>query len=195
MGNNTIKEDFEQEQRYLDGTLAAIHRLIDKSEIAREVKYTEATKLGEYLWQEQSGFDPGEYASSYHNIERHAELSNQEIRQLRKLHKALDNAYIGSITLNIDGENETYHIGFTSVVEDFDFYVNDWRSPIASIFYNSSLGPTEFKAPDGFISCNLEQRKQIRVKDDKVLRAVRSTSHLTDEELQESMKMFQKHGV
>ena len=188
MSDNTVEKDFESEQQYLDKTLAAIHRLIDKSEISRDEKYTEATKLGEYLWEEQSGFDPGEYAASYHNIERHAELSNQAIRQLRKLNKALSNAYIGSITLNIDGEEETYHIGFTSVVEDFDFYVNDWRSPIASIFYNSSLGPTKFKVPDGFISCNLEQRKQIHVKDDKVLKIARTTSHITDEELQDVLR-------
>ena len=185
MSDNAVEKDFEDEQKYLDGTLAAIHRLIDKSEVARDKRYTEATKLGEYLWEEQSGFDPGEYAESYHSIERHADLSNQAVKQLRDLYKALDNAYVGSITLDIDGEKETYHIGITSVVEDYDFYVNDWRSPIASIFYNSSLGPTQFEAPAGFISCNLEQRKQIKVKGDKVLKMTRSTSHITDEELQD----------
>ena len=70
-------------------------------------------------------------------------------------------------------------------MQDLDLYVSDWRSPIGAIYYNSRLGETQFKTPAGFISCNLEQRRQIKIKDGKVKRVILSDVHISDDELQE----------
>ena len=185
MSNDVLNEEFSEEQQYLDTTIDVIKKQIAAKEKVCQAGYDRATELGKYHWENLSAMDFIEKASSYETIERHATFTNDELKQLRQLKKALSNPYFGSIVLDIEGEQETYHIGITSIMEDLDFYVTDWRSPIASTFYNSRLGETKFKAPDGFISCNLKQRKQIKTEDGKVKRIIDSNIHLSDDELQE----------
>lgn len=179
------KEDLAQEQKHLDDTIEIIKEQIENKKEKCQMGYKEATELAKYHWEHQNNMDIVDKANSYGSIERNATITNEQARQLRRLYKALDEPFFGKITITIDGEKEEYHIGITSVSKDLDFFVNDWRSPIASIFYNSRLGDTKFKVPNGFVSCNLEQRKQIRVRNGKVTRIVNSDVHISDDELQE----------
>ena len=174
-----------EEQEHLDKTIEIIKKQMDEKSELCDKGYDAAFELGKYHWENKHEMDEVERANSYYEIERNAKATNEQVNQLRKLRRVLQNPFFGRITINIDGEDEQYHIGLTSIMQDLDLYVSDWRSPIGAIYYNSRLGETQFKTPAGFISCNLEQRRQIKIKDGKVKRVISSDLHISDDELQE----------
>ena len=174
-----------KEQEYLDETIKTIKEEISKQEkkCDRNIKFVK--ELSKYHWETKADMDDIEKASSLCDVDRHATLTNDGISNLRKLRKALENPFFGKLTIDFDGDKENCYIGFTSITKNNELVINDWRSPIASLFYNSKLGNTEYKAPIGMISCNLEQRKQIKTENGKIKRIINSDIHLSDDELQE----------
>ncbi len=179
------KNDFEHEQKYLDETLDVIRKQIGDKETTCEQGIDYVHKLSKYHWQYYSEMDEIERANSRYDVNFNAKLTNAELSRLKKLRKAYDNPYFGKIDLDIDGEKEEIYVGLIQIMENFENVVTDWRSPIASLFYNSRLGNTSYKAPMGMISCNLEQRKQIKIKNGKIKRILGSDLYINDDELQE----------
>ena len=179
------KNDFEHEQKYLDETLDIIRKQIGDKETTCEQGIDYVHKLSKYHWQYYSEMDEIERANSRYDVNFNAKLTNAELSRLKKLRKAYDNPYFGKIDLEIDGEKEEIYVGLIQIMENFENVVTDWRSPIASLFYNSRLGNTSYKAPMGMISCNLEQRKQIKIKNGKIKRILGSDLYINDDELQE----------
>lgn len=174
-----------KEQEYLDKTIGIIENDIDRQAAKCDDNIKFIKELSKYHWEAKAEMDDVERSSSLCDVDRHATLTNDGLAKLRRLRKALENPFFGKLTISFDGDKEDCYIGFTSIIKDNELVVNDWRSPIASLFYNSKLGNTEYKAPIGMISCNLEQRKQIKVEDGKIKRIINSDIHLSDDELQE----------
>ncbi len=171
----------------LNKTLEVLREKIKKSEGICEDGLKENYELGKYHWENRAEMDEIERATSRYNIERSAIITNDNLAVLRKLREALKSPYFGKITFLIDDEDQSdnYYIGITSITNGDDVDVIDWRCPIATLFYNSKIGKTYYKAPKGIINCNLEQRKQIKIKDSKLERIIDSDVHIDDEMLQD----------
>lgn len=185
MSELTIREEMEEEQKYLDKVISIIHEIIDEQKASRQIGYDNADKLAIEGWENQIG-DIGDRAKHKEMVDSNADLTNNgPIKTLRRLEKTLKQPYFGGIRLNIDGDIEEHRIGRLSIMRDLDSYVIDWRSPMASLFYNSQLGETKFKTPNGIVECELLKRRQIKIKDDKIKRIINSYIHLSDDELQE----------
>ncbi len=180
-----LDENFKHEQKYLDNALKIIKEQIKDKENDCEKGIDYVQKLSKYHWQYRSEMDEVERATLRYDVNFSAKLTNSELSRLKKLRKAYDNPYFGKLNLEIEGEQEEIYIGLIQIMEDYNNIVTDWRSPIASLFYNSKLGNTEYKAPMGMISCNLEQRKQIKIDNGKIKRILESDLYINDDELQE----------
>jgi len=175
-------------QEYLDNALNIIDEQIKDKEKVCEKRIDEVRELSKYHWENKSEMDEIEKFSSRNMINFKASVTNQDLLSLRKLRLAKENPFFGKIKVNFDDEDdEEYYIGITSIIKDNDLIINDWRSPIANLFYNSKIGKTSYKAPLGIIDCNLLQREQIKIKNRKIDRVVDSNIHLTDDELQETL--------
>ena len=172
-------------QKYLDGTIEVIDKEIKNLEQSCEKGIDDVRELSKYHWENKSEMDTIERMSSRNVINHTASLTNNDLSRLRKLRLARNNPFFGKIKVNFDTEDEDFYIGITSVMDDYDLIINDWRSPIANLFYNSKIGNTSYEAPAGIINCNLLQREQIKIKNGKITRMVDSDVHLTDEELQD----------
>ncbi|WP_286904929.1 HelD family protein [Clostridium sp. UBA1652] len=89
-------------------------------------------------------------------------------RKLRELTILQESPYFGRITFIEEDEQypETMYIGRFGVTSEVELeaVVIDWRAPIASLFYNGTLGKAAYKAPMGEIDTDILGRRQIIVK-------------------------------
>ena len=174
------------EEEYLNKTLDIINDKIEKIKETCEEELKYVRELSKYHWEYQSEMDDYEKMVSESMVNNEAISSNRNRANLRKLLESKKSPYFGKLNVKYDeDDNEDYYIGTTGIAKDNDIYVVDWRSPIAQLFYKSKLGKTSYKAPMGEIDCELTSRKQIKIKDSKLLRVVDTDIHLDDEELQE----------
>ena len=173
-----------KEQKFLDEALEIINKDIKEHEKNCQTGIEDVRKLSKYHWERKSEMDEIEKAVTMNDVNHTATVTNTALSKLRKLRKAAEDPFFGKIKVDFDGEGEDFYIGLTSIMNNNDLIINDWRSPISTLFYNSRLGNTSYKAPVGLISCNLLQREQIKIKCKKIDRIVDTDIHLTDDELQ-----------
>lgn len=183
----------EEEQKYLDESSKIIKSLIDEAGKNCENELDYVQSLTKYNWERKSEMDNVERANFAGEINTQVNVTNLGLQKLRQLRKALERPFFGKIKIKFsEGDTDDFYIGLTSILNDNDVVINDWRSPIASVFYNSKMGDTSFKAPRGVINCNLKERKQIKVQDGKIKRIIESNIHLDDDELQEVLSRGSK---
>ena len=95
------------------------------------------------------------------------EVDSDTLERERKAYdKMLDKPYFAKINLKADDTKteEQYYIGLHSLVDDNKEYrVIDWRSPIASIFYDYEKGPCSIKTNSSILKCNLLNKRQFGI--------------------------------
>lgn len=95
--------------------------------------------------------------------------------------------YFGRIDLREeDSEEDKLYIGRFGVMnkEKFEPIIVDWRAPIASTFYNGTLGETTYMSPDGEVSVNVLLKRQFIIKQEKLKGMFDSAIDVKDEILQ-----------
>ncbi|CAK8054341.1 RNA polymerase recycling motor HelD [Eupransor demetentiae] len=166
------------EQKYLDKTLNAIHESLEdtKAEIIRSNKNIDDAAKG---WD-----DVRLKTSTYSGIvetamsvrqqqqliaERESSKSRAEQRY-QTLLKQEDKPYFARIDFSeIDGEgegSETIYIGLASFSdEENHFLVYDWRTPVASIYYDGGIGEVDYNTPAGPQKANVTLKRQFEIED------------------------------
>lgn len=104
--------------------------------------------------------------------------------------KMLDKPYFSSINIReINAiSDEKYYIGVSSLLDDNkEFRVIDWRSPIASIFYDYEDGWCEIKTNSSILKCELLGKRQYSIADGKLNYYFDSTINIEDEILMSAL--------
>lgn len=162
---------FEEEKRRLDDTLQAMHNEID----AMYEKLDKLRKDGTSL--------------SYEDRKRGAHLQincqfDNIVDTLGVFERALSIPYFGRIDFNKNsnsGGNKIY-IGKSGLAANGQTLVNDWRSPICGLYYDSELGKASYEAPNGVVDGFLTLKRQINIKGGELL-DVQDSSLVTNDDL------------
>lgn len=80
-----------------------------------------------------------------------------------------------------------YYIGRFAFSAGGQLHIVDWRAPIASMFYNSPLGPASYAAPGGHIAGNLTLKRQFKIKNGQMEYAFETSHNIQDEVLQREL--------
>lgn len=119
------------------------------------------------------------------------EVDSQNLEREKKAYeKMLDKPYFAKIDLHADDEkhDEKYYIGLHSLVDDDKNYrVIDWRSPIASIFYDYESGKCEIRTNSSTLKCELLNKRQFGITAGKLDYYIDTTINIEDELLQEAL--------
>lgn len=182
---NIESEQLKQEEEYLKNTLSVIKELIENDNNSIKDRMTEIQEVKKYLWENNAMLDDAEIASGMYNVNCDVSYTNENIKKLMKLKKSLENPYFGRVDFECDGYSEPIYIGINGIEKDFNFYVFDWRTPIASLFYNYGTGPASYEAPDGTISGDVTLKRQYKISNEKIERCFDSDLNIDDEYLQE----------
>lgn len=105
--------------------------------------------------------DPDRYGASYR-------IACDRIKRFKS---AKDNPYFARIDFQEDGkDNKSLYIGKYGVYDNsVGSIVVDWRSPIASLYYDSELGDASYVCPEGTISGKLNLKRQFDIENGKFL--------------------------
>ncbi len=116
-----------------------------------------------------------------------AAVENEKLltSQQQRLTDLADSPYFGRIDITEDGESESLYIGTATFMnEDDEFLVYDWRAPIASIYYNGTLGPVAYETPMGPMTVDLTLKRQFKIKAGQIEHLFDTNETVGDELLQ-----------
>ena len=99
-----------------------------------------------------------------------ARLKENE-HELVRLEKARKKPYFGRIDFTDPNTGmESYYIGRVGIAENTDTpVVLDWRAPIASVYYESGLGPCQYTVnAEGTFSIDLNRKRTYEIENDRL---------------------------
>lgn len=179
------KEELIIEKKYLEQTLNTLKEIIDEKNESIDNKKKEVYESKKYIWDNTGVLDDVEIATSINEIDNEVNLTNLNIKKVESLSHSLSSPYFGRIDFEGDDLVTKVYIGINGIRKDLNILVFDWRTPIASLFYNYELGDAEYAAPYGKIKGEITLKRQYKVKDGKLIRCFNSNLNIDDEYLQE----------
>ena len=178
--------DFERknEEKYLDSTIKTIRNKVSSMGSDLIQSNEKATEFKKYMWDNQSDLDPTEMKSLMVSSNQEAYNLQMKAEYFKVLFKIQNNPYFGSIVFHDNlGNKENIYIGITHLENDSDIQlINDWRSPICSLFYDYELGNCSYESPGGIVTGDLLRKRQYNISNAK-LNAIFDTSVNIDDEV------------
>lgn len=167
------------EQKHLEYILDVAHNQLKKAEerrINKEQEILEAKReqrensvhgLGNLY--SKDGFEELVALSQYaQQISLQIDDYEMEAQRISRLEKIIKAPYFARIDFKFQGDDvpEKIYIGRFTLTGDasYDIKVYDWRSPVASLFYQYGMGRAEFLAPSGVIHGDISLKRQYEIK-------------------------------
>ena len=184
---NLSEKEMKQEKAYLDVTLNVIREKISKLGQELYEREDKVQEFQKFIWDSKADMDPTEMKNMILANDTEVMLMQNKGKYLQKLYRIQDSPYFGSMTFKDEDEQNKIYIGITHVEdEENDIYlVNDWRSPICSMFYDYEVGPAKYQAPGGEVEGEILGKRQFNIKDGKIVRVFDNNLNIDDELLQE----------
>lgn len=180
------EKDIKLEKTYLRNTSKEISNQLDVLGKEIHVKEEELTEFKKILWEDKGSIDSVEMQTGLMASELEASFMLMKMEYYKKLLKVQYSPYFGRVDFKENGEEEKpIYIGLTNVQKDLNYLVYDWRSPIASLFYDYGIGPCMYEAPDGEISGYMSLRRQYKIENGELIRVFDNDLNVVDECLQE----------
>lgn len=173
-----MDNDRSAEELYLSNTLQKIEQRIQQLEDKTNIGQKDLTESGYKLWDEIThvirDFDDVAALTLYDaDITRQEDEYRSNLIELRNMLSLYSIPYFGRLDFisDYDDVKEKVYIGAHSFMdrETFEPYVYDWRTPIASMYYDSEIGPASFESPDGTETGNITLMRRYRVRDGKLM--------------------------
>ncbi|WP_127492201.1 RNA polymerase recycling motor HelD [Paenibacillus glycanilyticus] len=192
------QKEWNQEQNRLDEVKVRLKEKIAELEPEVDTLYGQASNIRRHFWEEvtvntssdedfeETFFSINQQAALLSERERTHEKRRQQWKSLKRLQQS---PYFGRIDFKEDGLNEAeqVYIGLSSFLasDGMNFLVYDWRTPIASLYYDYSPGPASYATPGGQIKGNMELKRQYQIKDGELLNFFDASVTIGDSMLQQ----------
>ncbi|SIS65826.1 RNA polymerase recycling motor HelD [Salimicrobium flavidum] len=171
--------DHQIEKDRLDYTKSFINEFLEAAEQKQR-----ASK--ENIHEAFVNLDHLDSSLSYINILVNARFFETSASDLAHLKKVVKKPYFGRIDFQNEesGQEESYYIGKVSLFtkDTHESVIIDWRSPIASLYYDGRLGESSYEAEAGTIDGSLNLKRQYVI-EDGVLEEIRDIDVTTRDEL------------
>ena len=190
-----MKSEFQQEQKRLVNVMETISEQMSKLEQETLQRKNEVVNIRKHFWDEikvnMDTFD--DYLETIIGLRQETQAlsvsqsthkhASKRLATLRRMQK---NPYFGRIDFLEEGmaAQEQIYIGISSLMDKSgeDFLIYDWRTPIASVYYDYMPGPAQYTTPGGIIYGELEKKWQYLIRDG-VLQSMFDTSLTIGDEI------------
>ena len=165
------------EEAYLNTVLEKLRQRIRALEEKTRVGQQNLSDAGFKLWDEIThvirDFDDVAALTLYDaDITRQEDEHRSALIELRNMLSLYQIPYFGRLDFvsDFDGEKEQVYIGAHAFMDrkTFQPYVYDWRTPIASMYYDSEIGPASFQSPGGEESGEITLMRRYRIRGGKL---------------------------
>lgn len=194
MGN---EKDWKLEQDRLDQVTEKLQERIAELEPEVAGLQHQAGEIRKRFWEEVTvnTSTHEDFEETFYSIkQQEALLSERErsyrlrLQQWKNLNRLLPSPYFGRIDFREEGQSfaEQVYIGVSSFIDTdgMSFLVYDWRTPIASMYYDYAPGPAAYETPGGQIAGTMELKRQYRIHDGRLLNVFDTSMTIGDELLQ-----------
>ena len=186
---------FHQEQKRVDSVIETITEQISRLEEEASRRLNEVVHIRKHFWDEVKvnvdTFD--DYLETIIGLRQEAQLlstsqsthkhASKRLSVLRRMKNA---PYFGRIDFSEEGASaeEKLYIGISTLtdISGDQFLIYDWRSPVASVYYDYQPGPAQYETPGGTIKGTLEKKWQYLIRDG-VLQSMFDTSLTIGDEI------------
>lgn len=138
----------------------------------------QAAEIRKRFWEEVT-INTGSYTDfeeAYYTINQQSRvLAERErghkllLQQWKNVNRLLPLPYFGRIDFREKGQGytEQIYIGVSSFTDEqgLNFLIYDWRTPIASLYYDHGSGPANYETPMGQIEGTVELKRQFQIQD------------------------------
>ena len=182
------KEELKKEEKYLEKVVSVIQDKLDKS-LKKEERLKSKTidfknLVGtEYSNKAQSDENKLEFTFLTQDVAERVERTDNYHKRNYVLKRALNSPYFGRVDFKIDDEIINVYVGLKDITDD-KHYVFDWRSPIASLFYNYGVGKAEYEAFEK-VEGEIILKRQYKIEGSKLVRCIETSLNIDDDVLQD----------
>lgn len=142
-----------------------------------------------YMAQYRGEIDPHEMFQNELALKQIDRTGAFAVSIWEKLAKLKDSPYFARIDFKAN-ESQTavkHYIGRFAFSYKNEILVFDWRSPIASMFYDCEVGSAGYDAPIGRIEDSLTRKRQFKVKNNRLEYVLESSVNIQDDVLQREL--------
>ncbi|UUZ86365.1 hypothetical protein LJK88_25005 [Paenibacillus sp. P26] len=186
-----FNETESAERIYLDHIVKQLQQALKEMDDRISAAYKEVIDAKKYLWVNLSQLDPAERAANRVDIALTIDHGEKRIAMRRKLQKLVHSPYFGRVDFITDeqAEPDVYYIGVHSFTDEEtqNNLVYDWRSPVASMFYDFNAGRAYYSAPAGEIDGHIRTKRQYKIKNGVMEYMIESSMNINDEVLQKEL--------
>ncbi|MCC3375190.1 3'-5' exonuclease [Cohnella sp. REN36] len=175
--------------------LAQVTRMLREAASSIEAKVDNARRgvleAKRYVWENRSGLDPAELAANRVDISLVIDQGEKAAEKLQKLRKLLASPYFGRVDFLAEGDaEETAHYVGVHAFSGEDGradVVYDWRSPVASLFYDYEVGKAAYASPGGEVKGELLLKRQYKIQEGAMAYMIETSLAIQDDVLQREL--------
>ncbi len=142
-----------------------------------------------YMVEHRGEIDPHEMFQNEQGLKQIDATGAFAVEMRDKIVKLKDSPYFARIDFRPcnNQQVDTFYIGRFSFRYDGKLLVSDWRSPVASMFYDYEIGPASYHAPKGIIAGELTRKRQFKIQHGTMQYALESSATIQDTVLQQEL--------
>ncbi|MVP00250.1 RNA polymerase recycling motor HelD [Paenibacillus lutrae] len=191
-------EEWKQEQARVDLIRDKLTRQLLQLEPNVGQLKDQVVDIRKHFWDEVTVnlANDDDVLETFLSMKQQAEILSERERSHRHLKKLADRMnrllptpYFGRIDFKEDGSggSERVYVGVSSFLDEDGetFLVYDWRTPIASLYYDFPPGPGEYDTPGGLIRGDIELKRQFIIRNGRIEFLFDTGMMIGDELLQE----------
>lgn len=174
------KAEERKEIDYLKSVLYVLEKEIEKNESNKDTLEVDIRQAMKYIW-EQGSTEADDWVTSEQSVRQLNRGVIATEKQLRAYRRMLGSAYFARVDFVEDGETTPVYLGIATLKDGNEFYIYDWRAPIASPFYDSEIGPASYTLPDGtVIEGQVTLKRQYKIENDKIIEIFDTDTQVLD---------------
>ena len=151
-------------------------------------------KLGASFIKENLNYVATEKLDDLEKVEVYADvgMSEANINNLNKekemFLKIRSKPFFARIDYSLNSQKYSFYVGIKTITnKDNSIMVLDWRTPVCSLLYFSSLGSTYYDTPSGRVDVVLNLKRQFQLQPNKITSYFDTNTKIDDNLLQEML--------
>ena len=150
---------------------------------------TELRNFLGYIAENRRQMDGAEKAS----LRQMASVLDRKVQdaasRVQRLHQLAHSPYFGRLDFRRAQTHavQPMYIGMSTLIDDDEMLVYDWRAPIAGMYYDAEVGPADYVAPAGRVRGDILLKRQYKIEQGELRFMFDSSLVINDEMLQEAL--------
>lgn len=186
---NAAAIPFPDEIAHLEEINCLLDHALNDAESKVERMDQEYMDTKRYMVQYRGEIDPHEMFQNEMGLRQIDNLGAFTVGVRDKIARLKDSPYFARIDFRLDTSSEAdiFYIGLFAFNHDNKLLISDWRSPVASMFYDCEVGRAGYTAPIGKIDGEMTRKRQFKIKDGRMEYALESSVNIQDHVLQQEL--------